>query len=257
MNKRSVWQRVGDFAVGKGFYIVLFLCVATIGISGYYLVSVFSGGEQPEQPVTGGAQVVLPGGDESAAGVQTPQEQEPEEQTPAPAGQSQPDVSAPPAQTEAPAERPQPEQPAQTQPEEPEQLVFTWPVRGEVISSFSLEVLAYDETMGDWRTHSGVDIAAAVGSRVMATAAGTVKEVYEDDLMGTTVVIDHGQGLESRYCNLGVQVTVEQGDEVSTGTVIGAVGETALAEIGRDAHLHFELCQDGQAVDPVGYLPDF
>ena len=57
------------------------------------------------------------------------------------------------------------EEPAETvQPveEDPVPAVFTWPVKGEILSGFSLEVLAYDETMGDWRTHSGVDIAASV-----------------------------------------------------------------------------------------------
>ena len=259
MKKGTVWQRVGDFVVGKGFYIVLFLCVATIGISGYYLVSVFNGGEEPEQPVTGGAQVVVPdqSGDGSASQVQPPEDQ----------STAVPDVSQTEPEQPTQIDQTQDEEPAPVVQEEPDQttqaagteehLVFTWPVRGEVISSFSLEVLAYDETMGDWRTHSGLDIAAAVGNRVMAAASGTVKEIYDDDLMGTTVVIDHGQGLESRYCNLGTQVTVAQGDQVSTGTVIGAVGETALAEIGRPAHLHFELYQDGTAVDPIDYLPDY
>lgn len=80
------------------------------------------------------------------------------------------------------------EEPAETvQPveEDPVPAVFTWPVKGEILSGFSLEVLAYDETMGDWRTHSGVDIAASVGTNVLAISAGTVQGVYDDDLMGT------------------------------------------------------------------------
>ena len=116
-------------------------------------------------------------------------------------------------------------------------------------------MLAYDETMGDWRTHSGVDIAASVGTNVLAISAGTVQGVYDDDLMGTCVVVDHGDGLTSTYCNLSAKPTVSEGDPVSTGTVLGVVGETAIAESSRPSHLHLEMAQDGKAVDPVSYLP--
>ena len=139
--------------------------------------------------------------------------------------------------------------------EDPVPAVFTWPVKGEILSGFSLEVLAYDETMGDWRTHSGVDIAASVGTNVLAISAGTVQGVYDDDLMGTCVVVDHGDGLTSTYCNLSAKPTVSEGDTVSTGTVLGVVGETAIAESSRPSHLHLEMAQDGKAVDPVSYLP--
>ena len=54
------WKKLGDFLLGKGFYIVLFLCVAAMGISGYYLVRSVSGGETEDQAVTGNPTVVLP-----------------------------------------------------------------------------------------------------------------------------------------------------------------------------------------------------
>jgi len=236
---------VGDFIVGKGFYIVLFLCVATIGISGYYLVSVFNSGEDPvPQPVSGGAQVVIPKDDE----VKPPP-------IPDQSGIPQLDEHALPPEEKEPSdgEQSQDSQPtvAVTPP------VYTWPVKGEIASPFSLEVLAYDETMGDWRTHSGVDISAQKGTRVLAMSSGTVRRVYEDDLMGTTVVIDHGEGLVSYYHNLSKSPTVTEGDIVVTGTVIGAVGDTALAESGRPSHLHLEVSLDERPVDPVDYLPQY
>ena len=134
--------------------------------------------------------------------------------------------------------------------------MFTWPVEGTVIAGFSVEALAYSETMGDWRTHEGLDIAAELGTRVLAAANGTVSAIYEDDLMGTVVEIDHGQGgLMSRYANLAAAPTVSVGDAVTTGAVIGAVGETAAAESGRQAHLHYALLKEGYPVDPADYLP--
>ena len=80
--------------------------------------------------------------------------------------------------------------------------MYTWPVKGEVLRGFSVETLALDPTLGDWRTHGGLDIAAAQGVEVRAMAPGAVAQVYEDGLMGTTVVIDHGDGLTSTYQGL-------------------------------------------------------
>lgn len=241
MKKSTLWQRVGDFVMGKGFYIVLTLCVATIGLSGYYLASVFNSGAEPEPlPVGGGAQVVVPK-DEAVP----------------------PPIPDPPAPPKPVAEQPKEEEEPPTPPvqEQPVAVVvppvYTWPVKGDIVSPFSLEVLAYDETMGDWRTHSGVDIFAPPDTRVLAMSSGTVRRVYEDDLMGSSVVIDHGEGLVSYYHNLTANPTVKEGDEVVTGTVIGAVGDTALAESGRPSHLHLEVSLDGRPVDPVDYLPQY
>ena len=253
MKKTTLWQRVGDFVVGKGFYIVLFLCVATIGISGYYLVSVFNSGEEPApQPVSGGAHVVIPKDDEGEPPI-----------LPDKSGVSQLDEhDLPSVDEKVPGNGPEASgQEEQSQDSQPTAVVtppvYTWPVKGAIASPFSLEVLAYDETMGDWRTHSGVDISAEKGTRVLAMSSGTVRRVYEDDLMGTTVVIDHGEGLVSYYHNLSKSPTVSEGDAVVTGTVIGAVGDTALAESGRPAHLHLEVTLDGRPVDPVDYLPQY
>ena len=249
--KRTVFQKLGDFVLGKGFYIVLFLCVATIGISGYYLVRTVSSTPGEAEPVTGSPIVVLPDSSQNAA---------PPHTTPSVTTPTTPTVTEPEDSGSQEASLPQTveEEPAETvQPveEDPVPAVFTWPVKGEILSGFSLEVLAYDETMGDWRTYSGVDIAASVGTNVLAISAGTVQGVYDDDLMGTCVVVDHGDGLTSTYCNLSAKPTVSEGDTVSTGTVLGVVGETAIAESSRPSHLHLEMAQDGKAVDPVSYLP--
>ena len=237
--KKTWIDHVGDFIAGKGFYLILFLCVAAIGISGFYLFSALGGGQE-EAAVNADAQVVVtPTPSATISSVAPP---------------VKPSATPSATPSTAPSSTPTPSQavsPAQT----PTATVFTWPVKGELISDFSLEVLAYDETMGDWRTHCGVDIASEQGTQVCAVSAGTVEEIYADDLMGTTVVIDHGDGLRSIYSNLAATPTVSVGDTVSTGSVIGSVGDTALAESTRPSHLHLEMSLDGLAVDPVNYLP--
>ena len=229
MKKKPILERIGDFMEGKGFYIVLFLCVAAIGISGYYLFSSLDM-RDGDAAVAAPTQVVV---------MPTVQPVKPTV-APTPAPTAKPTPAATPAPT----------------PAAPAASVFTWPVKGQVVADYSLEVLAYDETMGDWRTHSGIDIAAPVGTQVLAVSAGTVASVEQDDLMGTTVVIAHAGGVESIYANLAAVPTVEAGDQVSIGAVIGAVGTTAVAESARAPHLHFEMREDGESVDPVSYLPE-
>ena len=236
--KRNRLKKLGDFVLGKGFYIVLFLCVAAIGISGYYLIRTVTVGSQPSQPAAASQTVTLP--DASSPAPQT-QEEEPEEPAPVQPDDPQP-LKEPVQQEEAAA------------PAQPKEVVYTWPVKGEVLRGFSLETLAYDVTMGDWRTHSGLDIAAPAGTEVRAAASGIVTEVTQDVMLGTTVVIDHGGAVSTTCANLAAVPTVEVGDSVTAGDVIGSVGATAIAESALPSHLHFSVARDGVSIDPMELL---
>ena len=235
MKKRSRLEQLGDFVLGKGFYIVLLLCVATIGVSGYALVHNFTAKPAASSPAGGSASVVLPDLPE------VPEEPAPVAQQEAPAKQADPAPSTG-------ADDPQPAARGQ------EPVVYTRPVKGEVLRPFSVETLTLDPTLGDWRTHGGVDLAAAIGTEVLAMGPGTVAEVRQDGLMGTTVVVDQGDGLRTTYANLAAKPTVSEGDTVRTGDILGAVGDTAIAESGLAPHLHLETRMDGQPVDPASFL---
>ena len=78
--------------------------------------------------------------------------------------------------------------------------------------------------------------------------------VTDDDLLGTTVVLNHADGYQSTYANLQAQPPVNEGDVISAGQVLGTVGETALAESAEGPHLHFSVTRDGDPVDPDEYL---
>jgi len=133
--------------------------------------------------------------------------------------------------------------------------IFVWPVNGEVILTFSLEELQFNPTMGDWRVHGGIDIAAELGTKVHSITDGVVTDIYDDPGMGTTVVIS-GQGdLRFVYANLMKQPTVSIGDQVKAGEVIGGVGETALFEGYDTPHLHLEAWRGSKRVDPLTLLP--
>lgn len=162
-----------------------------------------------------------------------------------PSPQATPSPTLVPDMTAAPGKIKTPGVPAQKYPP---------PVAGKVIWGFAVDELIYSVTLDQWMTHAGVDIACRLGTEVAAVAAGKVRQVYEDDRMGITVVIEHSGGLASVYANLAKEPNVKEGDRVKQGDVIGVTGDTALAECKMDPHLHFELLLDNAWVNPADYL---
>ena len=141
-----------------------------------------------------------------------------------------------------------------TTPTEPTILKTAAPLAGETVAEFAVDCLGYNETTRDWRTHHGVDIAAEAGTSVCAAADGTVYSVYEDEALGTTVVITHDGGYTTKYASLAEEVSVTPGDSVTLGQAIGTVGTTALLENSLAPHVHFSVTCDGTSVDPAEFL---
>jgi len=134
---------------------------------------------------------------------------------------------------------------------------FVLPVHGYISKNFDLESLVYSLTMNDYRTHSGIDICATVGSPVYAAAGGTVVDIYADPLMGHCVTIEHGDGLRSHYMNLSETMPqgIVEGASVKAGQVIAGIGESAIIEVSDASHLHFEISVNGERKDPLDYIP--
>ncbi len=130
---------------------------------------------------------------------------------------------------------------------------FSLPLGGETDKGFSNGDMVQSKTMGDWRVHNGVDFRGTVGDPVIAVNNGVVKAVYDDVLWGTVVEVDHGQGMLARYCGLGRGSTVAVGDSVKINDKIGNLGAIPI-EAADEVHLHFEILQDGKAVDPMSVL---
>ena len=241
------YNESGGLLSGKGFYIALMLCVSVIALSAWMIVN---GGEDEEleqvsvtstpflyQEVTQWDTIPEPTEviRQEGSDVREVIEPEPEAE---PAVEVIAEVTPEIAETVTPVKR-----------------SYVWPVIGETEADYSMDALMYNETMGDWRTHDGIDIAAPVGEYVRAACAGTVVDVYEDVLYGTTVVMDHGDGLMSYYANLMAEPVVKVGDELLAGDVIGGVGDTAICESSRPPHLHFAMSLNDISVDPHAYMP--
>ncbi len=128
------------------------------------------------------------------------------------------------------------------------------PLNGEIINEFSDGELVKSKTLNVWKTHDGVDIAGALDEKVKSMSSGTVTKVYEDQMMGACVIIDHGNGLEGYYCNLNNDIPIAEGQKVSAGTIIGMVGDTAESEISEPSHLHFAVKKNGEWIDPIALI---
>lgn len=221
------------------------LCVLSVGIGGWYLLTA-PDTAPPEEP---------------AAPVSVPEEIPVRREEPAPKAE-EPAPEPPVVETLLPT----PVIPEEEAPPAPKPVVDDIPVvaaapklvvsplNGAILTAFAVDELVYSETFADWRTHDGIDIAAEAGTTVLAASAGTVLAVRNDDMLGTTVVIDHGDGCQTTYANLQARPTVVAGDDVSAGQIIGAVGTTAAGESAQGPHLHFSVSKNGDAIDPNAYL---
>lgn len=142
----------------------------------------------------------------------------------------------------------------ESQPEQNLSHVVSYPVEGDVMSPFSNGELVKSETTGTWQTHNGTDFTAEEGTPVKASDNGIVSEVTKDPLWGICVELDHGNGIVTRYCSLSPSLSVQEGDSVESGQIIGSVGSTADAECKQGSHLHFEVLKNGIYTDPVTWL---
>ncbi|MPM40549.1 hypothetical protein SDC9_87193 [bioreactor metagenome] len=234
--KKSIFTKNYNFSQ-KGFYIIMLVCILTIATA-IYVISKSNEDIYKLENESDITQEVI--------------SEEPETNDILP-------VITEPVKEEEPKviEKPEPEVKSESVPVSApvkKTPFYVKPVSGDILCPFSLTELIYSNTMGDWRTHGGVDIKGSVGTQVKAMADGTVSDVYSDELYGQVIVIEHGDNLKSLYANLSESVIVKKGQKVSAGDVIGGIGETAMIEMAEPPHLHFETIKDGVQVDPFTYI---
>ena len=128
----------------------------------------------------------------------------------------------------------------------------TQPVSGRVLNSYSGDELVYSKTLGDWRTHNGVDYACAQDAQVCAPAAGKVTAVDTDSRWGSVVCIEDSAGHLWRVCGT-ADPTVQTGDEVSVGQILGRAGSIPN-ECAEETLIHLEVLQGEQYLDPAKLL---
>lgn len=134
-------------------------------------------------------------------------------------------------------------------------IVFDMPIaETSVLKDYTSSTVVYNQTLGVYTGHMGIDFCAEKGTEVMASYGGTIESITTSYLQGTTVIIDHGNGLKSVYNSIDALESLSQGQTVTKGQVIGTVSDNNRQEYKDGPHLHFEVTLNGQKVDPDQYL---
>ena len=128
-----------------------------------------------------------------------------------------------------------------------ENFVFPISSSKDIICEYGGDKLVYNETMKDYRTHNGIDIATKMGETVNSCNNGVVKEIKSDLLLGNIIIIEHGKYIIS-YCGMSDEIFVKLDDVVKIGDSLGIIGEIPSEKT--SSHLHLEVVKDGKFVNP-------
>ncbi len=136
-----------------------------------------------------------------------------------------------------------------------EVISFITPVQGGTIfKEYTENSVVYSSTLGVYTGHVGMDFKGAEGAKVVAAYEGAVKEITTSYLQGTTVKIEHGNGLVTVYNSIEPLESLTVGQEVKQGDVIGTISDNNKQENKDGVHLHFEVIENGVNVSPLKYL---
>ena len=133
-------------------------------------------------------------------------------------------------------------------------IYFIVPIENPTAVGEYSETIVYNSTLNRYASHLAVDYYAPEGTNVLAVFDGSVLSVETTFLQGTTITIDHGNGLYTVYNSLADGDSVSVGQKVCQGDVIGQVSTTNRQEYKNGAHLHFEVKENGTLIDPAKYL---
>lgn len=124
---------------------------------------------------------------------------------------------------------------------------YIWPVSGDITSYFGNRM---HPILKKRKYHTGIDIAAGMGTSIAASDYAVVIFSGRNGGYGLMVTLDHGAGISTVYAHCS-RLLVTKGQTVSKGQVIAKVGSTGLST---GPHLHFEVRKDGVPVDPLNYI---
>ena len=130
---------------------------------------------------------------------------------------------------------------------------LVWPIVGNVLVNYSMDKAVFFATLQQYKYNPAIIIAATQGEGITAAADGQVTTIYEDPEIGTAVIMNLGDGYELTYGQL-TDLTVAEGDVVTTGEIIGKVAEPTKYYSVEGCNVYFKLTKDGQPVNPLNRL---
>ena len=133
-------------------------------------------------------------------------------------------------------------------------IIFIMPVENSASIGEYSETMVWNSTLNRFSAHLAIDFYADEGTPVLAVYDGVVESVETSLIKGTSITIDHGNGLKTVYNSLADGDMVVKGQSVKQGDIIGEVSISNRQEYKDGAHLHFEVFENGEKIDPVKYL---
>lgn len=129
---------------------------------------------------------------------------------------------------------------------------FTPPLENiTFLREFNANTMVQSKITGLWAIHDAVDLKANPGEKVLAISDGVVLHSGKNELLGTWLLIDHGDSIEVLYAGMALNNDYRTGDEVRAGAVIGFCGSGPMDESDLGPHLHLRVTKDGHAIDPA------
>lgn len=135
-----------------------------------------------------------------------------------------------------------------------EDTLMEWPVNGTILVDYSMDQTTYFPTLDQYRLSPAISVQAVEGAPVMAAANGTVYSIEENAQTGTTVTMELGNGYQAVYGQL-TDLNVAEGDTIKEGAIIGYIGSPTKYYSVEGSNLYFAMKKDGEAIDPIAYLP--
>lgn len=128
-----------------------------------------------------------------------------------------------------------------------------WPVEGKILMEYSADKVVYFKTLAEYRTNPAILIAAKEGDNVQASANGVVTDIYTSEETGRTLTMDIGDDFTVSYGQL-KEITVQKGDSVMEGQVIGKVAEPTKYYSMEGANLYYQVKENKNSVNPMVLL---
>lgn len=135
-----------------------------------------------------------------------------------------------------------------------EDTLMEWPVNGNILVDYSMDQSTYFPTLDQYRLSSAISVGAVEGAPVVAAVNGTVYSIDQDPQTGTTLTMELGNGYQAIYGQL-TDLIVAEGDTISKGTTIGYIAQPTKYYSTEGTNLYFAMKKDGEAIDPIAYLP--
>ena len=135
-----------------------------------------------------------------------------------------------------------------------EDTLMEWPVDGNILLDYNMDQTVYFPTLDQYKLSPAIAVQAVEGAPVLASVTGTVYSIEDNAQTGTTVTMEIGSGYQAVYGQL-IDLTVQKGDTVKEGEVIGYVGTPTKYYSKEGSNLYFAMKKDGEPIDPIAYLP--